>query len=179
MVDPGSSSSLVSHKCILKQPTYKSGKTSWETTAGKFLTDSKVNLNFQLNELSETAIINHQFNVAKGALGQYDMIIGRDLANKIGLDTCGSDRTIKWPQMNAEVPYKPSKLEKEESYYIQDPDSLTGDTDRMSRILEAKYSKADLHKIAHDVKTLNLEEQDQLKEVLRSSESPFEGTLDR
>ena len=79
--------------------------------------------------------------------------------------------------MNAEVPYKPSKLDKQECYYIQDPDSLQGKTDRMSRILDAKYSKADLYKIARDVKTLNNEEQVRLEHVLRSSESLFDGTL--
>ena len=34
------------------------------------------------------------------------MIIGRDLANSMGLDTCGSDLMIEWPKMNAEVPCK-------------------------------------------------------------------------
>ena len=77
LVDPGSSSSLVSETCIVGLPTYKSTKTLWETTAGTFKTDRKVNVNLKLSELSETAIINHQFNVSKAPLGQYDMIIGR------------------------------------------------------------------------------------------------------
>ena len=77
LVDPGSSSSLVSDKCIAGQPTYKSTTTKWETTAEKFFIDRKVNLNFKMSELSETAIVNHQFNVNKDSLGQYDMIIGR------------------------------------------------------------------------------------------------------
>lgn len=83
-------------------------------------------------ELSETAIVNHKFNVIKGTLGQYDMIIGRDLANQIGLDTCGSDLTLKWPSRNAEILYKPSGLGNNETYFIQDPDSLQSKTNRMS-----------------------------------------------
>ena len=179
LVDPGSSSSLVSDKSIIGHPKYKSTRTWWETTAGMFETNKKVNLNFKMSELSETAIVNHQFNVSKSPLGQYDMIIGRDLANQIGLDTCGSDLTVKWPKMNAEIPYKPSKMGEQECYYIQDPDSLQGKTDRMSQILDAKYSKADIYKITREVKTLNEDKPQRLKHILRTSESLFDSTLGR
>ena len=145
LVDPGSSSSLVTETSVGNLPTYRSSKTSWETSAGSFLTNKKVDLNLKLSELSETALVNHQFNVRQGSLGDYDMIIGRDLTNSIGLDACGSDQTIKWPKMNAEVPYKQTGLNQAETYYIRDPDSLSGETDRMSCILDAKYSKADLY----------------------------------
>ena len=179
LVDPGSSSSLVFQKCVLNQPTYKSGKTGWETTAGKFATDCKVSLNFQMNELSQTALVNHQFDVSKENLGRHDMIIGRDLTNQTGLDTCGSDLTIKWPQMNAEVPCKPSRVKKAESFFIQEPKSSKGKTDRLSRILDAKHGQADLNEAARDVETLNLKEQSQLENVSRVSETPFDGTLGR
>ena len=137
LVDQGSSSSLVSDKCVVGHPTHESTKTVWETTAGNFKTDGKVNLNFKFGELSETAIVNHQFNVSEGSLGQCDMIIGRDLANQIGLDTCRSDITVKRPKMNAEIPHKPSHMGEQECYHIQDPDSLQGKMDRMSQILDA------------------------------------------
>ena len=38
----------------------KTSKTQWSTAAGKFVTDQKVNINFKMPELSETAIVNHQ-----------------------------------------------------------------------------------------------------------------------
>ena len=88
-------------------------------------------MNFKLSELSETAIVTHQFNVSKASLGQCDMIIGRDLANHMGLDTCGSDLTVRWPKMNTEIPHEPSQMGEQECYYIQDPDSLQGETDRI------------------------------------------------
>lgn len=70
-------------------------------------------------------------------------------------------------------------MAEQECYYIQDPDSLQGKTDRMSRILDAKYSKTDLYKIACDMDTLTSEEQDKLRHLLRASESLFDGTLGR
>ena len=71
---------------------------------------------------------------------------------------------IKWPLKRAEAPFKYTGLGQEESYFIKDPQSLEGETDRMSRILDAKCSKADLYKIAKNVKTLSKKEQKNLKE---------------
>ena len=44
LVDSGSSSSVVSAQGILDNKTYKSSRTKWKTTAGKFITDKKVDL---------------------------------------------------------------------------------------------------------------------------------------
>ena len=128
-------------------------------------------------ELSETAILNHTFNVTNGALGRCDMITDRDLANGTGPETCGSDLMLKWPAKNAEMPHKPSGLGKEETHFVPDPDSLQGKTDRMSRTLDAKCSKADLHDMCQNVQTLDQSEQDKLEKVLQNSESSFDGTL--
>ena len=179
LVDHGSSSSIVTKECVLDNKTYTSVLTQWKTTAGVFTTQKKAIINLQMNELSETAVVNHKFNVHNNPLGQYDMIIGRDLSNHIGLDVCGSNQTIKWPSKMAEAPFKNSGLNKEETYYIKDPKSLEGETDRMSRILDAKYSKANLYQVAKEVKTLNRNEQKQLEKVLKANKSLFDGTLGR
>lgn len=179
LVDHGSSSSLVAQKAIGSLSTYKSKKTSWNTTAGSFLTNGKTDLNIKLSELSETAAMNHQFNVSQESLGQCDMIIGRNLANTVGLDTCGSDQTIKWPSMNAEVPHKRSDLNQTECYMMRESDGLTDKTKRMSRALDAKHSKADPYTVAKNVKTLNDKEQKCLEKTLKNNESLFDGTLGR
>ena len=132
-----------------------------------------------MNELSETALVHHKFNVYNSPLGQCDMIIGRDLSSQIGLDVCGSDQMIKWPLKGAEAPFKNTGLGQEESYFIKDPQSLECETDRMSRILDAKHSKADLSKIAKNVKTPSKKEQNKLKRALKASESSFDGALGR
>ena len=67
----------------------------------------------------------------------------------------------------------------EESFYIEESESIKNDSDRMSRILDAKYSKADLYEIAKDVNTLDPYDQRKLESVLRKHESLFDGTLGR
>ena len=135
--------------------------------------------NFQMGELSETAVVNHKFNVHDSPPGQCDVIIGRDLSSHTGLDVCGSDQTMKWPSKMAEAPFKNSGLNKEETHHVKDPASPEGETDRMSRILDAKHSEADSCQVAKEAKTLNGKEQKQLEKVLKANETSFDGTLGR
>ena len=139
LVDHGSSSSLITSDCVLHNKTYAGSSTRWKTTAGYFTTKKQAVINFQMNELSETALVHHKFNVHDKPLGQYDMIIGRDLSGQIGLDVCGSDLTIKWPSKGAEAPFKDTGLGQQQCYYIKDSPKIEGEADRMSRILDAKY----------------------------------------
>ena len=100
----------------------------------------------QLPKLSPTAVVNHEFHICKKKVGQYDIIIGRDLINSIELDTNGHNKMTKWPQMNVEILYKPVDSTVEQPFYIAEMESMKQDIDRMSRILDVKYSKADLYK---------------------------------
>ena len=177
LVDHGSSSSLVTSDCVPDNKTHTGVSTQWKTTAGALTTKKQAVMNFQLNELSETALVHHKFNVHNGYLGQCDMIIGRDLSSHMGSDVCGSNPTMRWPSKGAEAPFESSGLGREETYFIGDPKSLEGETDRMSRILDAEHSKADLHQMAKNVKTLSGDEQKNLEKVLKASVSSFDGTL--
>jgi len=63
------------------------------------------------------------------------------------------------------------------SFYIGEPKSLTQEADRLSRITDAKYSKANLKDIVTNTKGLNSEQQEQLETLLRKHETLFDGTL--
>ena len=78
---------------------------------------------------------------------------------------------------NASIPYKPVNSTVEESFYMVEPESLKNDSDCMSYTLDTKYSKADLYKIAKDVKTLNTCNQPALKSILCKHKTLFDGTL--
>ena len=80
LVDHGSGSSLVTEDCVLHNRTHSGASTQWKTTAGTFTTEKQAAINFQMSELSETALVHHKFNVHSSPLGQCDMIIGRDLS---------------------------------------------------------------------------------------------------
>ena len=75
------------------------------------------------------------------------MIIGMDLLRELGIDLINSSATIQWD--DAEIPMRPRDSDISDSYYIEDPPSVKDQTERINRILDAKYEKADLRKVAN------------------------------
>ena len=179
LLDSGASSSIIAKSHASKLRTKKSPSVEWTTAAGSFTTNSKVKIDFQLPELSTSADIQCTVNVHNGSLGTYDMILGRDMLKELGIDTCFSDQTIKWPRVNGEIPMKPADGNEETSFFVNDPSDVTAETERMSKILEAKYSKADLGEIVRKIETIDEEQKSRLTSLLRKHESLFDGTLGR
>ena len=59
-----------------------------------------------------------------------------------------------------------------------EPQSTQDATKRVTRILDAKYKKADLQAIVRDnCKHLSANQQKKLLQLLKKNESPFDGTL--
>jgi hypothetical protein len=82
------------------------------------------------------------------------MIIGRDLAVKLGLDAKGSDLSIEWD--DAAIPWRNMESTIDDAYLIDEnnqPDS------RIKRILDASYKPADLKEIVSSATHLNEKEQ--------------------
>ena len=75
--------------------------------------------------------------------------------------------------------HKKSRLNEHESYHVQDPDSLAGETDRMSRIPDAKCSQADSCTVANYVKMSNDDKRARLEHILKNSKSSFDGAPGR
>ena len=71
--------------------------------AGKFITKGTVETQFQLTELNQMATITYNLQIAE-SLGIYNMIIGRDLLNKMGLTLDFSTPTVSWEESS--VPMK-------------------------------------------------------------------------
>ena len=71
--------------------------------AGTFSTKSKTELKFRLPELAPTADITTSAYVYEGKMHDYDIIVGRDLLNEIGIDLRFSDCVISCPSMHAEI----------------------------------------------------------------------------
>ena len=61
--------------------------------------------------------------------------------------------------------------------FITDPQGVSNDADRISKILDAKYQKADLRELTRAVKTLDTSQQDELLKTLEQHETLFDGTL--
>ena len=52
---------------------------------------------------------------------------------------------------------------KETHFFVQEPPNLVNDAARMSKILDAKYSPADLHQVAQNTPNLTNQEQADLE----------------
>ena len=99
-------------------------------------------------ELHQNRIINHETHVTNAKMG-YDMIIGMDLMSELGIDILNSTHSIKWDE--AEIPMRPQDSTLENSYVIHDPEAVKEATSRLTKILDAKYEKADLKQVVWDV----------------------------
>ena len=63
------------------------------------------------------------------------------------------------------------------SYFIHDSPAVEDSTERVKRILDAKYEKADLTQLVKKMTYLSKEEQDSLLDLLLQNENLFNGTL--
>ena len=74
---------------------HKCAPTQWQTQNGTFTTDSKLKIEFFIPELNDQRLINTYVHKTKSDMS-YDMIIGQDLLQELGIDILNSSRTIKW-----------------------------------------------------------------------------------
>ena len=84
------------------------------------------------------------------------------------IDIQFSTGSLDWFE-NESIPLKPSDATLEDSFYINDPEDIMSEADKMSTILDAKYEKADINKVSKSTPHLNRQEQAKLKELLQKT----------
>ena len=173
LLDSGASATLINEQFVKGLKTVSNIKTKWNTTAGNFHTGTMAKIEFTLPELNEQRIITKRVHITKAKMG-YGMIIGMDLLRELGIDLINSSATIQWD--DAEIPMRPRVSDISDSYYIKDPPSVKEQTERINRILDAKYEKADLRKVVNQA-NLTKEQGKALHELLTKYQSLFDGTL--
>jgi len=186
LIDTGASHTIIL-KDHVKQGSsskYKSPPLQWNTMGGSFTTKRRAQLEIRLPELNTNKNINwtaHVDEVHKPNDSSYDMILGFDLLNEIGLYINTEDKTINWG--TASIPLKPrgmlSELNHLQTVYhmTKEPPSLMEAESRQKRILDADYSKVDIKEYVSELDHLSPHEQDLLHKVLSSHEKLFSGGL--
>ena len=176
LLDSGSSSTLISSTMTKNLRNKAEKETSWVTAAGEFKTQGHCKVLFQMPEFHESKTIQYDVHVTTQNMG-YDMIIGRDLLHELGITMtfAGSESSMTWNEST--IPMKPMDAELKTSCHIQDSPSIAEATERLKRILDAKYEKADLEKICAESTHLSDTERETLLKVLRKHEKLFDGTL--
>jgi hypothetical protein len=183
LFDTGCSATLISHKLISKLKTKETKASVWKTKAGSFKTTKTCKIKFTLPAFHEHRDITWRAYVdeSTSSLSRYDMIIGRDLLQELGINFLFSQELMEWdfattpmldPQMFDDKFI--TDLENEICYF-HDPD--TTKADRIQRILDVKYTQADLRQIADSCKELSRIEQDKLHSLLKKFEHLFDGTV--
>jgi hypothetical protein len=119
-------------------------------------------------------VVQWNFHLAKH-LASYDMIIGRDLLQDLGIKMDFNDMTVKYEHVS--IPMKPKDATYEDSLFIQESVAVKQTTDRVQKILEADYHPADLQTICSECHHLEPDEREQLLSLLSQYESLFDGTL--
>jgi len=120
----------------------------------------------------------------------YDVIIGMDLLQALGIDVLNSTKTIQWGEHS--IPFKPANYFSQsfsaESFYCQAEDDLfeakaerpanaTGYKSKV--ILHSKYEKQSPYDVAMQQKHLSFAQRQQLATVFSKYEKLFSGKLDK
>ena len=175
LLDSGGSGCLIAAKHVknLRVRQDRSTTVTWSTPGGVLETNKVCIAQLKLDELLPTKIIEWRFYVAP-SLGNYDVIIGRDMLDDLGIDLRFSDRVVHCE--GNELPFK-SEVGKVDinAFHIEEPPHVQDALDR--RIAENDYSKADLPEYVSGLNHLDDREKQQLLSMLRSHESLFDGTL--
>ena len=137
-------------------------------------TSKKVKSQFTLPELQDDKLIEWDLHVNKN-LGVYDLIIGRDILQFLKIDIRFSEMSVEWGQ--TAMPFKDVDDDPNQAYHIDEDPSLADASERVKRILDAKYDKADLTEICQGQDQLNETDQQKLQTLLERYEDIFDGTL--
>lgn len=183
LFDTGCGATLVNHTLVKRLRSKPTTTTRWSTKAGTFATTRKCKMTFVLPEFHPDREITWQAYVDESTepTNRYDMIIGRDLLKELGIDFLFSQELMTWD--NASVPMRTTEWLDEanldtyeaEIHSIHDPS--TTETERIQRILDGKYTPANLEAITAECTHLTEDERHQLLQLLQRFETAFDGSL--
>ena len=157
-----------------------------------------MNIDFCHPEFSAMEIVTWKCHLYESTNGRYKIILGRYLLTTLGLDLkfyenviIGGDRPYKGclthmvDVSNYDIAYLTDKTVKREESFINyyfneclESDSAISSTQRICRILDDKYEKANLNTVmAEQCQHTKSEESYRLLTLLRRSEDLFDSTL--
>ena len=165
LLDSGASCSVISDKAVHHLKKTKDESTSFSTMAGTFNTNRKCTIKFQIPELNQSAVITHKVHVTDMTKSTYDFIIGRDLLHELGINLDFKDKIVRWD--DNQIDMKPPTCTQDTSYQIDDSVRAEDATDRMAKIIAAKYEPANIEKLVAENTHLTKDEQQKLIELLK------------
>jgi Aspartyl protease len=176
LLDSGASELLINAKHVKHLRVKKASKSStgWSTPTGEMKTLSRVKAQFTIPKLQEKKLLEWNLHVAEN-MGAYDMIIGRDIMNFLGINIQFSDSTVHWE--NASMQFKPVDAMIDTDYHIAESMAVEDTTEQIRKILDAKYQATNLEKVCLAQSHLKYQQQRKLFDLLSKFSNLFNGTL--
>src|SRR5688500_7801881 len=183
LFDTGCGATLIHHSLVGKLALQTDRPSNWSTKAGNFRTTKTCKLNFSLPAFHEGRNISWTAFVDETDIlsSRYDMIIGRDLLDELGMNFLFSITLMEWdnastPMLDPEL-FDQDNLDElaQELLYMHDSD--TTEAERIQEILDAKYCKADLAKLSQECDQLDKVDQQKLLTLLQKYEHLFDDTV--
>ena len=103
-------------------------------------------------EFNPTAEITNILLITK-ILGSYNLIIGRDLLHKLGVDINFSTKTMCWNGVPIDM--KPPTCTCKDSFHVEEELFFSDKRDRIAEILDAKYKPANLKELQDNLLQIN------------------------
>ena len=184
LIDTGCSHSIMHQKYTGSNKLNKRPKL-YSTGSGVLKTLYETKMDFTLPEFSNKKIITWSFSVTDNKDLGYDIVIGRDLMKELQLNILFDKNVITWEGI--EIPMRDfnklrrHKLSRNEMKLIiqksTEPLVTEEATNRIIKILDSKYDKANLEEVVKKAKHLTEKERDMLYHLLKKYENIFDGSL--
>ena len=176
-LDSGATATLINSKYVRHLKRHKCTPTTWTTQSGTFTKSSKVKIEFLIPELNDQRLVKAFVHDTPQDMS-YDLIIGQDLMQEMGIDILNSSKTIKWDDQ--EINMRPrSTTITEVVQSTDDPPAIQAETKRISEILDAKYEPANLKQVTKDIPDISKEDREAIYKLLKKYEKLFDGQLGR
>ncbi|MGH7974471.1 MAG: reverse transcriptase domain-containing protein [bacterium] len=185
LIDSGCTSTIMLEKYGKQFPKVVEPK-SWKTEKGIFTTTHNATVKFKLPELCRMKEITWPCYVnahADPRQANYDMIIGLDLQQELGLTVDNENLMVHWGELTAPMKEKGSLnntvIVEQLLHTISDEPSIIKEAiDRRNRLLDAKYEAANIDNVVKEQGShLTTERREQLRQLLKDFEHLFDGTL--
>ena len=159
--------------------------TTWITKGGNFQTSKKCKTTFILNEFFKNKFIEWNVHVDSTPSPHcYDMILGHDIMNELGITLNFKDQTMTWDDWTIHMKDPeslPDLMDPVNDFFWNNDHYKTEACQEASiclqKILDAKYALVDLDVVIQACRHLTEDEKNQLHALLCIYEHLFDGTL--
>ena len=184
LLDTGSTSTIVLRKFAKKLNPLTTKTVRWNTMAGQFATRRTAPIKVKLPEFSTSKTIAwtaHVDETTDPKKAMFDLIIGIDLMEALGVDISFKENKITWDDVT--IPMKERGLVSDHDSMeiifhtaVQAPIITKAET-RQRMILDADYSQVDIDETIDQLEELSNDIKDKLKNVLKKTPNAFKGGL--